>query len=96
MKKMYDMKEKYLFEKDDFYLSCTKISGKKIKDVIGFVRNEYDEPSFQISAIIFEDNTKQRIEGEHDFPYLIDLDDETFKIIERINEEEQNKNKKMS
>lgn len=80
------MKQDYLY--DNNFLSFTKISGKKIKDIIGNISTEFD-PLFKIYAIIFEDGTKFFVEGEHDCPYIT-VNEETDKIINAINEEENN------
>ena len=60
------MKQDYLY--DNNFLSFTKISGKKIKDIIGHISTEFGDPIFKIYAIIFEDGTKFFVEGEHDCP----------------------------
>lgn len=83
------MKKDYQHADSDYLLSYTKLCGKKIKDIVGYVSTEYDEPTFKITKLILEDGTEQHIEGEHDFPYLVDYDDKTSKILEEISEEEE-------
>lgn len=78
----------FLCEDSNYLQSFTKISGKKIKDIIGYISNEYDEPTFKITDIIFEDGTKQGVEGEHDFPYIVDYDDKTSALLDEIYEAE--------
>jgi len=76
--------KQYLHEGSDYLQSFTKISGKKIKDIVGYLSNEYDEPTFKITEIVFEDGTEQGVEGEHDFPYIVDYDDKTIELMETI------------
>ena len=71
----------------EFHLSFNKISKKKIKDMIGYVSTEYGDPTFQISYILFEDGSKQYVEGEHDFPYLIDYDGPTQEVLDKLSKE---------
>lgn len=54
------------------FISLSKLTGKQIKDIIGHVSMEFDEPTFQLFQIILEDNTIFWCEGEHDMPYLTD------------------------
>jgi len=82
------MKKEYVFENSDYLLSYVKICGKKIKDIVGYVSNEFGDPTFKICRIIFEDGTTQEVEGEHDFPYIADYNDKTKDILEKINGEE--------
>ena len=79
------MKQDYLY--DHNFLSFKKISGKKIKDVVGHISTEFGDPLFKIYAIIFEDGTKFFVECGHDCPYIT-VDEETDKIINTINNEE--------
>lgn len=53
-------------EKDDFLLSLAKITSKKIKDVVGYITTEYGEPQFEVMHIVFDDDTKVWLHGEHD------------------------------
>ena len=86
------LKCKYLYDsKDDLYLSYVKICGRKIKDIVGYISCEYDEPTFKISKIILEDGYEQYVEGEHDFPYMTDYDDKTCDIIDKLNQEKESK-----
>ena len=82
------MKEQYQHEGSDYLLSLTKLTGKKIKDVVGYVSNEFGDPTFKLSHIVMEDDKPLFIEGEHDFPYVCGVDE---KILEDIyNEDEEN------
>ena len=77
------MTENYLSEYDRGFLSFEKISGKKIKDIIGHISTELGDSCFKIYAIVFEDGTKFFVEGEHDFPYIT-VDERTNTIIEGL------------
>ena len=54
----------------DYEISLSKLTGKSIKDVYGYLSCEFDDPVFKISKIILDDDTFFYAEGEHDFPYL--------------------------
>jgi hypothetical protein len=59
-----------------------------VVDAIGFVSSEFgsEVPVFQVSALMLDDGTKIRLEGEHDIAYIpthdkfkdINLDEETL------------------
>lgn len=59
-------------EGSDYLLSLSKIAGKKVVDVTGYISREYDEPTFKISRLVLEDGRELMVEGEHDFPYVAD------------------------
>ncbi len=81
-------------EGEPFYQSISLLVGKKVKDVRGYISNEYGEYGFKLCSLVFEDDTEMGIEGEHDYPYLVEykrwkqpnFDDET---LERLCEEGQ-------
>lgn len=50
--------------------SLSKLIGKPIQDIHGYISQEFDSPAFKLSCIVFADGTKLDVEGEHDFPYL--------------------------
>lgn len=83
------MKKDFLVKGSDYRLSYVKLSGKKIKDIEGYISTEFDEPTFKICEIEFEDGSKQGVEGEHDFPYIVDYDEKTSKLMEEIDKEEE-------
>lgn len=64
-----------IFDKDPYHLSLSKITGKKIKDIEVGVSTEFIDPVLQILGIYFEDGTKLWCGGEHDLPYLEDIDE---------------------
>lgn len=71
------------------YIGISKLTGKKIKEIIGYLSTEFGDVTFQVSRLIFEDDTEMGFEGEHDFPYLVDyrsmpqpnFDDETLERL---------------
>ena len=76
----------------DCEYGLTKILGKKILEVNGYISTEYCEPTFKMTNILFTDGTEVTCEGEHDYPYLAynkDLDEQCQKIYD-----EENKNEK--
>ncbi len=68
-----------------FEYGLTKILGKQIKEINGYISNEYGEPTFQMTSILLEDDTSIRCEGEHDCPYLA-YNDELDKKCQEIND----------
>lgn len=66
MKKLEDVKV------SDFEISLVKLTGKKVKDIHGYLSTEYDTPTFKMTKVILEDDSFYYTEGEHDFPYLTD------------------------
>lgn len=53
------------------YLSLSKMMGKKVTDIVGYVSPQYgDDPSFILCRVMFEDGSQAAVEGEHDCPYL--------------------------
>lgn len=68
---------------EDFCISLEKLTGKKIKDVWGFIGNALGEPSFCLCSIVYEDGSHSICEGEHDYPYLGD-DPCSEKIMEEL------------
>lgn len=58
-------------EHDDWYLSLGKLAGKKIKDIGGYITGEFDDPTFKLCFIEFEDGSQLGCEGEHDMPYVV-------------------------
>ena len=85
-----NIQEKYLYDKaeSDYKYSLTKLLGQPIKDIVGWVSSNWDEPIFHITNVVLVDGTKLGVEGEHDCPYLIDIPDTVYKIMEQILEAE--------
>ena len=84
------MKEikKYLVDGSDYLLSYSKMTGKKVRDIEGYVTDEFGDCTFKLCTIVFEDGSSQSVEGEHDLPYLIDYDDKIIKLMDRLYKEE--------
>lgn len=57
---------------DTTYLSLSKVYGKKIKDLVGYISEPFDEGVyiFKISRVVFEDNTEEWLAGEHDHSFI--------------------------
>ena len=75
---METSKEKYLIGTNDYELSLSKILGKSIKDIAGYVDHNFDEPVFKITELHFDDGTILNVNGEHDIAYLPFGDDEKY------------------
>lgn len=69
------------FEDSNYELSLSKMTDKKIKDVCGYISMEFGDPVFKLTTIVMEDGTKYGAEGEHDMPYLTDMDDEMMQDL---------------
>lgn len=61
-------------EGETYLRSLTKLVGKPIKDIHGYIADIGGGATFKLSKVILEDGTKLGIEGEHDFPYLVEWD----------------------
>lgn len=55
---------------ENFYISLSKLTGKAIKDVLGYPATDYGEAAFKPCVIVFADDSRCGVEGEHDYPYL--------------------------
>lgn len=80
MKTFADVKTK------DDYISLSKIIDQPIKDVIGYISYEFDEPVFKLCKVELENGKTIFCEGEHDHPYLaygedVGLTDEVMENI---------------
>lgn len=64
--------EDALAECSDYEISLTKVLGKKVKDIRGYVTREFDSSVFCMTRVEFDDGTFLGCEGEHDLPYLVD------------------------
>lgn len=58
----------------DYEIGLTKLIGKKVKEIHGYLTTEFDDPVFKMTEIEFEDKTKVYCGGEHDMPYIEDLE----------------------
>ena len=61
----------------DYEIGLTKLIGKPVKEIHGYLSREYDEPTFKLTKVEFEDGTILGAEGEHDFPYLVTYGNKT-------------------
>lgn len=55
-------------------ISLSKLTGVKIKDVLGYISAEFGEPVFKITQIITETGHTMFTNGEHNIAYLEDSD----------------------
>jgi hypothetical protein len=55
-----------------YEIGLTRVLDKKIKEIRGYITDEFDNLTFKLTRIEFEDGTFLGCEGEHDFPYLVD------------------------
>lgn len=55
-----------------YEISLVKLTGKKIKDVKGYLTSEFGGVTFKVTELVFEDGSTMGFEGEHDLPYLVD------------------------
>lgn len=81
-----------LVDGQDLYISLSKLTGKGIKDIQGYVSGfTPGDALFMLTDIVFDDDTKVRVEGEHDFPYLVEYKDGSHNLdsetLERFDEE---------
>jgi hypothetical protein len=54
----------------DYEVSLSTLAGRKIVDLAGYRCDEFGDPTFKLTRVLFEDGTAFDIEGEHDFPYI--------------------------
>jgi hypothetical protein len=74
-------------EPGDLGISLTKLTGKKIKDIVGHLTKEFGDPTFQLSMIVLEDGSVIHCEGEHDMPYLTGIPGVSDEDLESLNNE---------
>lgn len=63
------LKDYQIGEKFDA-LELQLIVGKKVKYIHGYTDNEWGDPVFHITRMVFEDDTEASINGEHDIAYV--------------------------
>ncbi len=54
----------------EFEISLSKLTGKKIVDVIGCISMEFGFPVFEVSSILCEDGLEINLQGEHDIAFI--------------------------
>jgi hypothetical protein len=79
-------------DNSDYEISLVKLAGKPIKDIYGYLSNEFDEPVFKITKVVFSKDCWLDAEGEHDFPYLANGKGKTIyedeELLERLYRED--------
>jgi len=60
--------------KRDYELDLSEVAGKSIANVYGYVSGEFGDPTFKLTRIEMSDGKIYDVEGEHDMPYLTDID----------------------
>ncbi len=64
-----------LVEGSRYELSLTRMLEQPVVDVLGYISNEFGEPTFKLTRLVLENGVSVRVEGEHDFPYLTPYED---------------------
>ncbi len=54
----------------DKLLKLSDVLNKRVADVVGYISNEFDEPTFKVVAVKFKDGSYETCGGGHDFPYV--------------------------
>lgn len=57
-----------------WHVSLLKLVGKKVKDLRGMLSAEFGDVVFDLTTIVFEDDTEMGVDGEHDIAYVIHYD----------------------
>lgn len=55
-----------------YKISLSKLIGKQIADIHGYLTREFGQVNFKVTHIVFTDGSEMGVEGEHDFPYVVD------------------------
>lgn len=60
----------------DYLLSLSKLlpEGVSISDITGWISNEFGDPVFKVSFVVLSNGDTVSVEGEHDLPYLCEID----------------------
>lgn len=61
---------KDILSADGWTISLSKLTGKAVKDVTGYLAYDHDDVYFKVCDIVMADDTIIGVEGENDFPYL--------------------------
>lgn len=79
------------FEDSTHLLSLSKIYDKKIKDLVGFISQPFDEGTFifEISKVVFEDGSDEWLDGEHELAF-IPMDDANEKTFKKLFKQQNN------
>ena len=73
----------------DYRVSLSKLIGKEVQDIVGYLSQEFGEVLFKLTKVVLADGSEMGVEGEHDFPYLVsygkdsqpNFDDETLEAL---------------
>ena len=88
MRKTHKKEDQFKADPKDIYLSYSKLSKKKIVDILGYVDAEdQDCPFFHVTHIVFNDGTEARVEGTHDCVFLETEGEDVYRIMQEILEE---------
>lgn len=68
-----------LMQPRSFEIDLDRVTGSAPAKVFGYVTNEFGDPSFKMTRIVMQDGKSYYCEGEHDYPYLTDLDEEKLR-----------------
>ena len=55
----------------DSELGLSRILGVKIDEIRGYLSTEFDDVVFKITRLALADGSFLGVEGEHDFPYVV-------------------------
>lgn len=70
------------YKNENGNISLLKVLGeRKVKDIEGYISTEFGDHTFKLTALVLDNDKKMWFEGEHDFPYITDTDDE---LLEKI------------
>ncbi len=68
----------------------SELFGKKVKDLDGWIDSEFgdgEDRVFRISKIVFEDDSEDWVEGEHDIAYIL-LDSLDQEVVDKFADED--------
>ena len=62
-------------------ISLKRLAGIDIVDIRGYLSKEFGEPCFKVTRIEFANKKFMYVEGEHDFPYVTELNPEVLQAL---------------
>lgn len=65
-----------------YEISLTKLTGCAIADIAGYITEEFGDPNFKITRIIFADGQSIDVGAEHDCPFLYREEEEVPNLNE--------------
>ena len=83
------IKPQVLSKGSDFYISLSKLHGKKVVDLEGYITREFGDLTFEIRRVVLEDGTKLYCGGEVEGK-INNLEDLAEDEEEEIEEKEEN------